>query len=40
MKNNWFCPNCGQPMEAQRHRTNHMVNRLPQPETLPHTRIH
>lgn len=19
MKNNWFCPNCGQPMEAQRH---------------------
>lgn len=18
-KNNWFCPNCGQPMEAQRH---------------------
>ena len=19
MKNNWCCPNCGQPMEAQRH---------------------
>lgn len=19
MKNNWFCPNCGQPMEARRH---------------------
>ena len=45
MKNNWFCPNCGQPMEAQRHvdnstRPNHMDNRLPQPETLPHTRLH
>ena len=24
---------------GQRHRTNHMVNRMPQPETLPHTRI-